>query len=128
MSTDNDEKTDLAKERTILASERTLMAWIRTAFSMITFGFSFYKFFQFLLELNPQNRVSLAGPRALGLMLVGLGTLGLLAGIGEYYTIYRRLYPHSPLLRLFRSYPIIIAFLLALLGMVFSVSMLTRQV
>ena len=128
MTTGDDQKTDLAKERTILASERTLMAWIRTAFSMITFGFTFYKFFQFLIELNPQGDVSLAGPRVLGLMLVGLGTLGLFAGIGEYITIHRRVYPHSPLLRIFRAYPIIIAFLLALLGIAFFISMLARQV
>ena len=65
------ERTDLAFTRTVLALERTLMAWVRTAVSLISFGFTIYKFFQEFQRTSQSPH--LASPRAVGLVMIGLG-------------------------------------------------------
>ncbi|WP_276133778.1 YidH family protein [Polluticoccus soli] len=66
--------TDLAYRRTVIAEERTLMAWIRTALSLISFGFTIYKIFS---ETEKEADHHLTA-RAVGLIMIGMGLLGLL--------------------------------------------------
>lgn len=84
---------ELAYERTRIASERTLMAWVRTAVSLIGFGFTIPKF----LSLAAGNQVIKGAPGVspslLGVVLIALGTIGLLGGIVEHVKLVTRLSP-----------------------------------
>ena len=75
-------RTDLALERNLMAADRSLMAWVRTALSMISFGFTIYKLLQGFQSQGAH--VADASPRAMGLFLVGLGTVAMLMGLFEY--------------------------------------------
>ena len=77
-------RTDLAADRTMMAADRTLMAWIRTALAMISFGFTIYKFLSFLKGSETIHTHNPEGPRYLGLLLTGLGSVSLTAGILQY--------------------------------------------
>ncbi len=80
-----DDRTRLAVTRTVAALDRTLMAWIRTATSLISFGFTIYKFFQALRESQRATEVHhLLGPRAVGLVMIGLGVGSLLWALIDY--------------------------------------------
>jgi putative membrane protein len=80
-----DTSTRLAITRTMVALDRTLMAWIRTSVSLISFGFTIYKFFQYLRNdesvLQPKQLLS---PRAVALVLIGLGIGALLLATLDY--------------------------------------------
>lgn len=80
---------DLAARRTVLAADRTLMAWIRTALAMISFGFTIYKFLHGLSEAAALHLHRPNAPRNLGLVLTGLGTASLVAGVVEYIQVIR---------------------------------------
>jgi len=69
--------------RTAFSSEQTLMSWMRTSVSLFTFGFSVAKFFHYLEEQREVLRFS-AGPRRLGLVLVGLGVFALVLATVEH--------------------------------------------
>jgi uncharacterized membrane protein YidH (DUF202 family) len=69
--------------RTAFSSEQTLMSWMRTSVSLLTFGFSVAKFFHYLEEQGEVIRFS-AGPRRLGLVLIGLGILALVLATVEH--------------------------------------------
>ena len=71
--------TKLAFERTYLANERTQMAWIRTSLALISFGFAIAKFYQYLPEI-PGTKAHLLGPRAVGMLMIGIGLASLVAG------------------------------------------------
>jgi putative membrane protein len=83
----------LAVDRTAMAADRTLMAWTRTSISMISFGFTMYKVLEGVLKegggiaftKNP------AGPRILGLFLIGVGTASLVIGMIEHWNTKREL-------------------------------------
>jgi putative membrane protein len=89
-----DERTDLAVMRTQVALDRTLMAWIRTAVSLISFGFTIYKFFQALDEGGREAR--LMTPRAVGLVMIGLGVGGLILATLDYRRQVAELRQHFP--------------------------------
>ena len=119
-----DTSTRLAFERTRVAYERTMMAWIRTATSLITFGFAVYKFFQ--LEV-PSSRAEgrLIGPREFGLMLVCIGLVSLLLATIEHRQNIRALgaqYASNQ-----RSLAVLLAALIAVLGIVALIAMIFRQ-
>jgi putative membrane protein len=119
-----DTSTRLAFERTRAAYERTMMAWIRTATSLITFGFAVYKFFQ--LEL-PSDRAEtpLIGPREFALMLVSIGLFSLLLAILQHRQNIRALgaqYASNQ-----RSLAVLLAALIAVLGIVALTAMIFRQ-
>lgn len=88
-----EEPPSLAYERTRIASERTLMAWVRTAVSLIGFGFSIPKLFGYLAQAEATK----AGPSPflLGIVLIGLGTVGLVGGIVQHIQLMRRISPRS---------------------------------
>ena len=69
--------------RTAISSEQTLMSWIRTCLSMFSFGFSITQFFRYLEQRQQLVQLS-AGPRLLGLSLVGVGILALLLALLEH--------------------------------------------
>lgn len=70
--------TKLAFERTYLANERTQMAWIRTTLALISFGFAIAKFYQILPEI-PGTKAHVLGPRAVGMLMIGIGLVSLTA-------------------------------------------------
>jgi putative membrane protein len=90
------ESPDLGYERTRLASERTLMAWVRTAVSLIGFGFSIPKVLAALEQQKALQGAHLGvSPRHLGMLLIGLGTLGLAGGVAEHVQLMRRVGPSA---------------------------------
>jgi len=111
-----DARTRLASIRTALASERTLMAWIRTDFSIITFGFSIYKFFQYLNTALVAH-APVAGPRRLGLSLIALGIVSLVAAIWQHWSLLKRLSVGGMHFSPWRTPAVIIALLMAALGL-----------
>ena len=119
-----DLSTTLAFDRTLAAYERTALSWVRTATSLITFGFSIYKFFQ--IEQGggaPHNR--LIGPREFALAMVLIGLASLLLATWEYRHNVRRLraqYPGQP-----RSLALVVAALIAVLGILALVAMIFQQ-
>ena len=72
-----DPRVQLAFERTFLAYERTQIAWVRTALSLISFGFVIAKFFQYLREKQGET-ATLMSPRAVGLIMITIGLVGLI--------------------------------------------------
>jgi putative membrane protein len=86
-----------------------MMAWIRTATSLITFGFTVYKFFQIEFAL----------------VLVSLGLLSLLLAAIEHRQNIRSLgaeYASNQ-----RSLAVLLAALIAVLGIVALIAMIFRQ-
>ena len=83
--------TKLALDRTRLAHDRTLLAWVRTATSLISFGFTIYKFLSYLKGSETIHAHNPEGPRYLGLLLTGLGSVSLAAGIVQYMQMLRQI-------------------------------------
>src|SRR3954453_12664976 len=81
-------QTHFAWIRTSLAGDRTLMAWNRTSLSLIGFGFTIYTFFEKFQESTAgPNAPHPEAPRNLGLALIGVGTLGTLIALFQYWQI-----------------------------------------
>jgi len=80
----SEERTTLAIDRTLMAADRSLMAWIRTALSMISFGFTIYKLLQGFAAAGTELAKA-SSPRAMGLLLTGLGTMAMVFGTVEYW-------------------------------------------
>jgi putative membrane protein len=119
-----DTSTKLAYDRTRLAYERTMMAWVRTATSLITFGFTIYKFFQIESEKIAQDN-QIIGTRGFSLLLVCIGLASLLLATLEYLwniRLMRMQYPAIP-----RSLAMIVAALVAVLGILALTAMIFRQ-
>lgn len=115
---------DLGYQRTRLAADRTLMAWIRTSVSMISFGFTIYKFFMYLRQSNLiSGELTLHGPRNLGLMLVGLGTLLMGLAIVEYL-MYQRWLSREMKVKFPLSTALLAAVLISLIGVLALINLL----
>lgn len=73
--------------RTDLSNLRTLLSWARTAVSLIGFGFTIYNFYDGVFsDIGGGERSHLAA-RNLGVALVLTGTLAMLIGAWNYWTI-----------------------------------------
>ena len=71
-----DPRVPLAYQRTLLAYERTQIAWVRTALELISFGFAIAKFFTYLRQ--ERGETTLLTPRAVGLIMILIGLVGLI--------------------------------------------------
>ena len=108
--------TKLALERTFLAYERTLMAWTRTSVSLISFGFTLFKFFQYVMDREPEKHADdILGPRTIGVLMIGIGTFMLLLASfmhRKQIVELRKAYPEAPF-----SQSLILAVLISILGL-----------
>lgn len=89
-SASRDLRLPAALVRTALSAEQTLMSWVRSALSMFTFGFSIVQFFHYLAGQRQSAELA-AGPRRLGLALIGVGIVVLFLAVAEYVLRLRRL-------------------------------------
>jgi len=114
----------MAVDRTWLAHERTLMAWVRTATSMISFGFTIYKFFEFEESKHTAAKSGLLTPRDFALIMVSIGLLSLLGATMGHRRAVRsmRAQLHGR-----RSLAELVAFLIALFGLLILLAAVFRQ-
>ena len=88
--TPRDLRLPAALVRTALSSEQTLMSWVRTSLSLFTFGFSITQFFYYLEQQQEDSQFS-AGPRRLGISLIGVGILVLVLAVVEHVQRIRKM-------------------------------------
>ena len=88
--TPRDLRLPAALVRTALSSEQTLMSWVRTSLSLFTFGFSITQFFYYLEQQQQDSHFS-AGPRRLGISLIGVGILVLVLAVVEHVQRLRKM-------------------------------------
>jgi putative membrane protein len=118
-----DLRVQLAFERTFLAYERTQIAWVRTALSLISFGFVIAKFFQYLREKQGET-ATLMSPRAVGLVMITIGLVGLILANWQERRAMKALRARCP--ELPQSISGVMAMLIALLGVLALISALLR--
>lgn len=110
--------TELAKERNRAAQERTLMAWIRTSLTLISFGFGIER----IVSILNQNLGGIPNPirlsRILGISFIALGTFSLLAAAFDYRYQLKRIQRNDLLYQSRKSATLIVAYVLAFLGMI----------
>lgn len=89
---EDDPRRGLAPElHTWLSLERTLMSWIRTSATMVGLGFTVSKILDLLHDIQSKARPShLLSYRAYALVLIGVGTVGLIAGVVQHRMLVRR--------------------------------------
>ena len=109
--------------RSDLANLRTLLAWARTSVSMIGFGFTIYNFYRgFLQDLIVSRRQD--ADRNLGMALVAAGTVAMVVGIWNYWSINRSLVAMEGVLNIPESfkrrwiYSYVLSAVLILIGLV----------
>ena len=90
LETPRDLRLPAALVRTALSSEQTLMSWVRTSLSLFTFGFSITQFFYYLEQQQEDSHFS-AGPRRLGISLIGVGILVLVLAMVEHVQRLRKM-------------------------------------
>ncbi|GAB3015271.1 DUF202 domain-containing protein [Niabella terrae] len=83
-----------------LANERTFLAWIRTAIGIMAFGFVVVKFSLFVKQLSLILGSPVAAPSpgyssAIGVLLVGAGTLTTLLAFLRYRGVTRQINQHQ---------------------------------
>jgi putative membrane protein len=114
------QRTGMAVSRTVMAGSRSLMAWVRTGLSMIGFGFTLYKFLQSFQE----QLVHPNAPRNVGLLLIGLGTISVLAGCAEYiHTMLMLRQEHGTPIK---KFPLVFAGVIGAIGVLLFVSIILR--
>jgi putative membrane protein len=127
VSDNGEASVTLSVERTRLSYDRTLMSWIRTATSLITFGFSIYKFFQIEAERAIAKSPRLIGPREFAIMMIAIGVMSLLIATIEHMRYLHALkaqYPHAGIRR---SFTVVIAGLISILGLIAFTAAVLRQ-
>jgi putative membrane protein len=120
---ESDPRVQLAYERTFLAYERTRIAWVRTALALISFGFAIAKVLQYLREQQGET-ATLMSPRAVGLVMIGIGLLSLVLADRQERRALKVLRERCPDLPM----PIagVIAVLIALLGVLALIGAILR--
>lgn len=108
--------------RVSFAAERTLLAWIRTGLAMMSFGFVVARFGLFMRELAamprdiPLNQTGFS--LWVGTALVLFGVCVTLGSAAKYWSTIKRLERGETLRTTFWSLEMLVAFSLALLGLV----------
>ncbi len=117
--------TELAKERNRAAEERTLMAWIRTCLTLISFGFGIESIITILTQElgTPGNPVRLS--RILAISFIALGTFSMLAATLDYRHQLRRIQCNDLLYQSRKSPTLLVAYVLAILGIVALLGIIT---
>ena len=117
--------TAMALDRTRLAFERTTMAWVRTATSLITFGFSFYKFFD--IQGHKLEKPGLIDSREFAIAMISIGILSLVFATIHNWQSMRTLRAHYRGASVPRSFAVLLAGLLSVLGVVALFAVLLRR-
>jgi putative membrane protein len=113
-------RTSFAKFRTQLALDRTMLAWIRTALTMATFGFGMVGFFRSLRAAAPTPETIRLHQDAIrfGQALVALGIVAtVLAALSHWSALRRLRRDEAPVLSRW-PLSLVLALLLAILGLV----------
>lgn len=118
-----DASTALAVDRTRLAIERTMLAWVRTATALITFGFGVAKFSN-IFRPNAERSNYVLGAPEIGFVMVCIGVGSLVLAFVEHRRNIRELGARYATKR--RSSAVILAGLVALLGVLALVTMILR--
>jgi putative membrane protein len=125
-----DASTRLSVERTRLAYDRTMLSWIRTATALITFGFSIEQFFR-IAKIGVEESKDLIGPQEFGLLMISIGLVALLLATLQNRSAIQALAAKYPAkegyAELPRSRALMLAALIAILGLLALFSMLIRQ-
>lgn len=112
-----------------LAAERTLLAWIRTGITVMAFGFVVARFGFFLAAIKRTTDATTAPhstfSTGIGVILVIVGVLMNLAAAGEHRRFLRRLVQQQPYVPPPVSLSLVAAVVLALLGLMLAVYLLT---
>ncbi len=121
MSDDTEQRRQPLEPRIYFAAERTLLAWVRTGLAMMGFGFVVARFGLFLRELaampdTPRfHRTGLSLWVGVALVFMGVA-VNIVAAVKHWYTV-QRLERGEPLRFKPWSLAIIVAFLMALIGL-----------
>ena len=119
--------------RVRFAAERTLLAWMRTGLALMGFGFVVARFGLFLREIAaagnvPVHQRSTGWSLWIGTGLIVLGVFVSLTAASEYYRFVRmakRGLSHVPRTALLA---VVVAFILALLGIVMAIYLILLSV
>jgi putative membrane protein len=125
MADDAEKRDDGLDPRTYFAAERTLLAWVRTGVALMGFGFVVARFGLFLRELAavsnvlPHQRSTLS--LWVGTTLVVFGVVVNVAAAVKHWLRMRRLERGQPLQFRPWSMEMIVAFVLALIGLLMAI-------
>ena len=135
MKEDHADGTERQSEdpRVRFAAERTLLAWMRTGLALMGFGFVVARFGLFLREIAAVGNVAIHQRSTgwslwIGTGLIALGVIVSLAAASEYYRFVRlakrglSYVPRTALLA------VVVAFILALLGIVMAIYLILLSV
>jgi putative membrane protein len=125
MANDPEKPNEPLDPRTYFAAERTLLAWVRTGLALMGFGFVVARFGLFLRELAtisnvlPHQRSTLS--LWVGTTLVVLGVVVNVAAALKHWARIRRLEKGQPFRFSPWSLEMILAFLLAMIGLMMAI-------